>query len=67
MEKNTSGFYRKTSDRLSYAPNAVRAPDYDLFRADKDQYDYPVSGWHWFDSEEAARTFFNLPIEADNT
>jgi hypothetical protein len=61
MSKDTSGFYRKTGDRLSFAPNAVRAPDYDLFRVDKDQYDYPVAGWYWFDSEVEARAFFDPP------
>jgi hypothetical protein len=34
---------------------------------DKDAYNYPVHGWHWFDNEQNARTFFGLPgtLDAD--
>ena len=56
---DTSGFYRLRDDKLTHAPNAVRAPTYDLFRKDKDSYTYPVHGWYWFDSEEDAKAFFN--------
>lgn len=59
--KDTSGFYKVVENKLIFAPNAVRAPTYDLFRKDKDTYDYPVQGWYWFDSEEEARAFFDLP------
>jgi hypothetical protein len=58
--KDTSGFYRKSGDKLTHAPNAVRAPTYLLHRADKDSYEYPVQDWHWFDSEDGARTFFGM-------
>jgi hypothetical protein len=60
MTKDTSGFYKAANETLSFAPNAVRAPTYDLFRKDKDTYTYPVEGWHWFDSEKEARAFFGL-------
>lgn len=58
--KDTSGFYKANGDKLSFAPNAVRAPTYDLFRADKDTYTYPVEGWSWFDSEDEAKAFFGV-------
>jgi hypothetical protein len=60
MTQDTSGFYRLNNDKLTHAPNVVRAPTFDLFRADRDTYTYPVQGWYWFDSEEAAKTFFNI-------
>jgi hypothetical protein len=63
MIKDTSGFYRMSEETLFFAPNAVRAPTYDLFRKDKDTYTYPVEGWYWFDTREAARAFFGLPLE----
>ena len=63
---DTSGFYRlnpNDSSALEYAPNFVYAPDYTLLRDDKDSYTYPTEGdWYWFDFEEKAYTFFNIPL-----
>lgn len=56
----SSGFY-KNEEQLLYAPNYVCGPGFDLARDAKDEYTYPVYGWHWFDSEEEARAFFGLP------
>jgi hypothetical protein len=58
--KRESGFYKKTDEKLLYAPNAVRAPEYDLFREKKDTYEYPVNDWYWFDDETTAKEFFNI-------
>jgi hypothetical protein len=64
--KETSGFYKTYRDnKLKFAPNAVRAPTYDLFREDKETYTYPVDGWYWFDTIEDAKTFFGIVEEAD--
>ena len=57
---DTSGFYRLRGDKLAYAPNAVRAPTYDLYREERDSYTYPIHDWHWFDSEDAAKAFFEI-------
>lgn len=48
---STAGFY--TTD-LRYAPNSVYGPGYALLKADKDTYTYPVSGWTWYDTRDAA-------------
>lgn len=34
-----------------------------LVQDNKDQFEYPVEGWYWFDTEEEARTFFNVEPE----
>lgn len=62
MEENqdTSGFYKLDSDLL-FGPNFVLNANYELRRETHDQHEYPVDGWSWFDSEEQARAFFNLP------
>ena len=52
---NESGFYKWVGDELLFAPNAVYAPEYTLLREEKDQYQYPVDGWTWFDNEAQAR------------
>jgi hypothetical protein len=66
----TSGFYKKIQeanehgvleDCLVYGPNGVANKNYRLHRTTKDQVQYPVDGWYWFDSEEEARTFLEIP------
>jgi hypothetical protein len=52
----TSGFYKKDNEELFYAPNIVEGNGFVLVAQDKDQYEYPVDGWVWFDSEEEAIT-----------
>jgi hypothetical protein len=39
----------------------VENKDYQLYKETKDQHNYPIDGWYWFDTEEEARLFFNLP------
>ena len=34
---------------------------YGLLRENHLNYQYPIDGWYWFDSEEESRLFFNLP------
>ena len=56
------GFYRVDQDGIfHHAPNFVLAPDYELRKEQKDQYQLPISGWNWFDTETAARQAFALP------
>jgi hypothetical protein len=66
--ENTSGFYKLDGDLL-YAPNFVLGPyqQYELRKETQDQHEYPIDGWHWFDSEAKARTFFNIPQESNIT
>ena len=59
-EQDTSGFYIY-SDQLYAAPNFVSSSDFEILRENKDDYEYPVHGWYWFNSEEEARSFFGLP------
>jgi hypothetical protein len=58
---DTSGFYKKDNNQLLYGPNYVTNTRINLLRDHKDSYAYPVEGWSWFDSEDAARTALNLP------
>ena len=45
----TAGFYKLEDDNWQYAPNFVDAPNYQLFKENKDSYTYPVDGWTWYD------------------
>lgn len=58
----TSGFY-KLDGILLFGPNFVLNANYELYRDHYDTYTYPVDGWYWFDSEEQAKDFFNMPPE----
>ena len=55
------GFYKLDGDLL-YGPNFVLNADYELRKETKDEHTYPIDGWYWFDSEEEARTYFELPL-----
>ena len=59
----TEGFYKKQNEELLYGPNIVEGNGYVLLVQEKDSYQYPVDGWYWFNSEEEARVFFEMPIE----
>ena len=57
---DTSGFY-KFDTSLLYGPTLVVSADFELYRDQKDTYNYPINGWYWFDSDSDARSFFGLP------
>jgi hypothetical protein len=59
---DTSGFY-KLDGSLLYGPNYVLNANYELRRETRDDHSYPIDGWYWFDTEEEARLFFDLPLE----
>jgi hypothetical protein len=60
--EDTSGFYRiDENGEFHWAQNFVRAPDYDLFREQKDTYTYPTPGnWLWFDDHITAKAHFGI-------
>ena len=47
-------FYKKDNDDLLSAPNSVTGPNFELLSENKDTYTYPVDGWYWFDTLDAA-------------
>jgi hypothetical protein len=49
-------FYKFDQGSLFVAPNSVKSAGYVLLAENKDTYTYPVQGWYWFDSDEAAET-----------
>lgn len=58
----------KVDGGLLEGTNSIFGPDYILLAEHKDTYTYPINGWHWFDTIEEARIFFNIPepvIELD--
>lgn len=60
----SAGFYKNDEGVMLYAPEQVTGPDYDLVAYIRDTYTYPVAGWYWFESQEAARIFFKIMPEA---
>lgn len=63
----TSGFYKNDNGMILYAPNYVEAGSFNLYKEQKDSYTYPTGGWYWFDSEEEAYGFWNLPVPQNQT
>ena len=60
MEK---GFYKNDNGSLLYAPSFVSGPGFELLAVEHESYTYPVEGWAWFDSLEAATDSFGLDIK----
>ena len=56
----TKGFYKCEESNLQFA-NSVMSSEYILVEEGKDTLQFPVDGWRWFDSEEEAKQFFNVP------
>jgi hypothetical protein len=61
---STDGFYRVDPDgeTLLYGRFYVLHAEYELHRHRRDTYTYPVAGWSWYESEEAARLALDLPV-----
>lgn len=51
----SAGFYKEENGTLIWSADKVVNEDYQLWSDIKDSYEYPVKGWHWFDSEFDAR------------
>ena len=58
----TNGFYKIIDGVLQYAPEGVYAPMFTLTNETKDDFVYPVDGWHWFETEAEAKSFFGLDL-----
>jgi len=62
------GFYKNDEGNLLYAPNYILFPHAEEWTIEnKDEYTYPTLGWYYFDSEEEARIFLNLPLPEPDT
>jgi hypothetical protein len=59
-----SGFYKADDGELLFAPNAVHNANYTLQRELADTYEYPVDGWTWYESRDAAE-FGLMPVTAE--
>ena len=57
------GFYKIEGGNLLFAPHFVDAPAFTLIEEEKDNYEFPVGGWCWFDSLDDANRFFGLSLQ----
>ena len=49
-----AGFYKLDDGMLLYGANFAVNANYELYKEQKDTYTYPVDGWSWYESEQAA-------------
>ena len=56
-----AGFYKLDGDMLLYGANFAVNSNYELYKEQKDTYTYPVDGWSWYDSEQAACSGNGIP------
>lgn len=60
---DTSGFYKNDEGFVLHGHDIVCNSNYILNRDLKDDYNYPIDGWYWFDTIEDAYSFFNIPLQ----
>jgi hypothetical protein len=66
--RSTAGFYKKTGDRLHFAPTQVHFPGGTSIEITKHaDYTYPVQGWSYYESAEAAYAAEGLEMPAAAT
>lgn len=54
------GFYAWEDDTLKFAANFIQFPNgTTIQRSERDTYSYPVNGYYWFNTKQAALSFFN--------
>lgn len=54
-------FYKRENEELLIAPNFVHSPNYSLTVENKEEHNYPVDGWYWFNDLDAAMTALTKP------
>jgi len=62
--EDTSGFYLYQDEEVYYASNRVLGPygKFEIRRENKDEYDYPIHGWRWFETKEEAYSFYRVDL-----
>ena len=61
----SAGFYKYEEPFLHFGANYVLNADYELRKESKDDHEYPVDGWYWFDSQDEAHAFFGIDGDSD--
>lgn len=56
----SAGFYKFEGGAMYYGPNFVLDSNYELRLETKDEHEYPVDGWYWFDDASEARAFWGI-------
>lgn len=59
-------FYKNENGVLLSATD-VYGTNLFLVESLKDAHTYPVDGWFWFNTEDEARAFFNIPIQPEES
>lgn len=54
------GFYKYDNEVLIGPANNVYNSAYELRTTNLEEYSLPVDGWHYFESEDAAKEFFGI-------
>lgn len=59
MEK---GFYKLENGSLLFG-TIVTSQEYLLIAEEKDDYEFPIDGWHYFETELEAKDYFGIVDE----
>lgn len=53
-------FVKHDNESLIVVENFVYTPNFSMTKETKDEFDYPIDGWYWFDSKDEAYSFFGI-------
>lgn len=60
----SAGFYKYENPIMLHG-TFVLDMNYELRLETKDEHQYPIDGWYWFDTEQEAYSFFGLFLSAE--
>jgi len=55
-------FYKNDNGEILEGENFVYTPNFSMTKETKDEFDYPIEGWYWFDSKDEAYLFFGIEL-----
>lgn len=61
--ENSSGFYKFSEEAWFFAPHIVEAPNYILLADNRNEYEYPIDGWTWYDEEPIEYTMYKNKLK----
>ena len=58
-------FYKNDNGNLLVGENFVYTHNFSMTKETKDEFDYPIEGWYWFDTKEEAYGFFGVIVDVN--
>ena len=60
-------FYKNNDGNVLKGVTEIIAPTYSKKISEKDNYDYPIEGWYFYEDDKTAYSAFGLELPSANT